>query len=222
MRDAAEQLGVSERRVLEYIDEGRLQAKAVSPSGALRAAYAIRSEELGRFERSWGREGDRRRKHWLDKAEAIEHLAAFGHIDRLAKELAVSEDVARAVVAQRIAQRRRRFGRYRGGRPRQRPAGHHLRWQRLFSELRAELELEYQRDVAIGLEPEGKPTQWRVISAVAQRDWAEHPQDWPRTNYPASARDASSLDPGVARAAADRVATALKRLQNAQTETSDA
>jgi DNA-binding XRE family transcriptional regulator len=73
----------------------------------------------------------------------------------------------------------------------------HHRWASLWIALRAEY-------------PEIDPP--LLIGDVAERDWQENFEDWPRDRYPASGSCGESIDPRYRKAARDRVQKALQKL----------
>src|SRR5262249_27866774 len=153
---------------------GRLAAVRLSVAGALRPAFAVPVPELERFERDWARSDDGRRQHWLRK-EALGHLEAVGRIATLSAQTGLPDAEVRAIAAATLERRRAQLARHRRGRKRAPVTAHHLRWQRRFGEIEAELEAAYARERELGLEPDGRPTRWQILAAVAERDWAEHP-----------------------------------------------
>lgn len=212
---AAERLGVSPHRVHDYITEGWLGAEEVTVAGALRPVFAIRPEELERFEREWARGRDPRREFWFSD-RAIGRLLDLGYREKWAGA-GLSEQDVRGVVGSRIKARRDRRAKLRRGRPRQGIAPHHWRWAELYEQASDELEEAHRIAAEVGLADE-PPGWWQFVGAVAERDWREHPEDWPRSDYPAARGDEHALDPAFEQAARARVSQALKRLQNARTE----
>lgn len=220
-RQAGERLGVGEHRVLDYIGQGWLVAERISFPYALQPSYGIRLDELDRFEREWVRAEGRLgmlRAPWLDPDYVVCRWEAAGWLARYAAEKGLSLAEATAIVRNRVEHRRRNLVRHRSGRKRSdSPPACHLRWLERFPTASEELRLQHTEELELGL-PTAAPTQWQVALAVAEADWREFPEDWPRASYPAARDDPEALASTMARAAANRVQTAVKRLQNAHTE----
>jgi hypothetical protein len=76
-----------------------------------------------------------------------------------------------------------------------RPAeGRHARWRALFTELQGE---------------HNDATTRELYGLVALIDWQTHPEDWPRTRYPANRDGDDFADKHVRNAAADRIRKAI-------------
>jgi excisionase family DNA binding protein len=221
---AAERLVVCERRVVDYIEAGLLKAERVNYPGALKPTYGIAPPELERFEREWARGEDGRREYWLDPDRVAARGNGAGPMKT--RELAHIPDehacaVVRGIVAERAGRRRqRRKGRKKAAAP----SARSQRWSEGFCKTKAERRAEYQQRLELELvEPgEAPPSDWQIAGAVAQADWQDHPEDWPRSAYPPAPHDPDALDRRCEREATDRVWRAIKRLETAPTEITSA
>jgi excisionase family DNA binding protein len=217
--ELAERLGVGERTAWEYIDRGLVPSKLISVEGALRPIRGITDAHAGRFVREWALGGDPRRRFWQNPDAVLARMERTGELTQFAGARGLSLAEARAVVRDRVERRRQLLARRRRGRkPAAGPPRRHIRWLQRFEELGKELRSEHRLREELGLvEGEPVPRDWDVAEAVAEEDWLRHPEAWPREHYPASRHDPQALDRTSSRSAADRVLTAIKRLQNAQT-----
>lgn len=215
---AAERLFVVPRAVQDAIDRGELQAEWVEVSGAAHGGcWGVSEQALTGFIRSRARERRPACESWLRPDSAMRRLERMGRIERLAREKGLTPDEVRQLEIARVGERARLYAlRRRGRHP------HPDRDERWAEHARCTLEeltRDYEQDVELGLaDPADPPSQWLAFRYVASEDWRTHPQDWPRKDYPASSSDPDSLDPGSERSAANRVATAIKRLQIAHTK----
>jgi hypothetical protein len=105
------------------------------------------------------------------------------------------------LAAARAAERRRAHARLRTGKRQPAPNKEHARrWASLFSELAEDLSYD-------------EPTRQEILRQVALQDWQEHPETWPRSDWPPDRKDPESLDRDEYRRAAARIRSALGRLQ---------
>jgi excisionase family DNA binding protein len=220
--EAAARLGVGERRVWTLIARGLLAARMVAYEGQLRPAWGIEERELARFERAWVRgagHDDGRRLLWRNPDRAVAQLERMGVLTRKALREGSSLDDVRTLEHARLAARAKRLtGRGRGRKPSDGPPRHWLVWQAKYDELKLELDAAYLQDpAAFANRP---PSREYICLAVAEWDWLNCPDRWPRDAYPPHRFDEGSLAPRAQSAASDTVRRALdrlKRLQNAGT-----
>lgn len=220
-REVAEREGIGERRVIALIETGHLRAeRIVFPYGS-RPGYGVAPDELERFERERARNGRlaNQLRRWLDADYVVDRYKRHGWLERLVTARGLTMTEAETVIRARVAEKAASLARRRRGRKRaSAPPAAHLRWLAAFPRVRRELEEAYRRDLADGDLAAEAVTDWKAAAALAERDWREHPEDWPRDRYPTAKGDPDALAPPMARPAARRVITALKRLQSAVTE----
>ncbi len=232
--------GVIEHAVHDYISKGWLKTELISVAGCLRPVHGITEAETLRFARWWAKGTDGRRRVWEDAEKVLARRERDGSIARLAGEHGGDVEAARDVLRGRVNRKARYLAARRRGRNKSpAPPERYLRWSdtfRLFheeltlrsrenrravsqltaargltaTEARAELVLD-ERDTA-------DPSAYYVAQAVAELDWQEHPEDWPRDKYPPARGDTQALDSRFASQAAKRVLTGIKRLQTEYTE----
>jgi predicted transcriptional regulator len=176
------------------------------------------------FRRAWVRGGLKalsgRRARWFDPDFVVACYRARGLLRQLVEEKGLSdEEEAGALVRARVKRRRKELLRYAGGHPSGKgPPDYHFEWARALVERLEELEREHEQLVELELaKTDDRPTKWQAALSVAEDDFHAHRDRW--DGYPGSPSDPSSLHPDYARAAADRVRNAVKRLQIARTET---
>jgi excisionase family DNA binding protein len=205
---AAAELGVVERRVIDYIYARRLHAERVGFEGALKPAWGVSPAEVARFRREWARGGDGRREASLRPDVAVRRAESDGRL-RLFRESGLTDEEARLIVRNKADRGARDVRKRRSGR---KPAAAHPRWQTMLDELWDQRWAEYSADLAGGRLHEGDaaPSLVEVRAAVAERDWLEHVEDWPRGQWPASPSDPEAMHPGYAKGAANRIRMGTK------------
>lgn len=214
--EVAAKYGVQPASVLAYVHDGLLMARAVDVGG--QRHYLYERDEVERLRKSWRREGDGRRKQWLDPDHVVKVQRGTGQVARLMERTGLSEVQAEAVIRSDAEERSKLYPAPVGRKKKTEPAEVDVRWEAMFLEIERELEDDHRRAVdrvrELELAIDGPPTRTAIAEVVAERDCVAHPEDWP---FPYLAAD-GSLDPAYAPQAARRVLIRLKRLQIAGTK----
>ncbi len=203
--EVAAKYGVQPASVFAYVHDGLLMARAVDVGG--QRHYLYERDEVERLRKSWRREGDGRRKQCLDPDHVVKVWRARGWLTRFAERREMSEADAEVVVRARVRQRRKLLPPASGRKNATGPSERHLRWKAMLKEAKRELEEDHRLQTELGHD-EPAPTLWDAFKAVAEHDWADHPEDWPRSNYPPARGDPGALHPDWAYEAADKVRNA--------------
>lgn len=215
----ADRLLVVPRVVNGAIERGELQAEWVEVPGVGGAGgcWGITEAAVASFSRRRARDRRPIRESWRNPQSALRRLEGVGRIERLAHDKRLTVDEARQIELARLKERARREALQRRGR---RPSTRKVeRWAEQVSRTLEELRHDHSENMRLGIaHPADAPSHWLACLYGAGEDWRMHPQDWPRTDYPASSSDPHTMDRDFERAAANRVATALKRLQIAHTK----
>ncbi len=187
--------------ILFHVRSGRLAPAEVMSCN--RGAMLFAPQDVERFIRETVRASAHARA-FLDPDRVVRIHDSSGRTKLLADELGVSLDDSRSILRGRAERRRHHLLPHRRGRrPKAGPSTVHQRWAALFEESRAE-------------DDRKQDTDWDIVQAVAELDWQDHPEDWPRSSYPAAHSDPEALDPAFLRPAADRVRNGLKLLVRAR------
>jgi hypothetical protein len=207
---AAERMGLREISfLLVHHYGGNLAGEVRSIRGSDRLMF--RESDLVPYIRGWVTGGDGRRRSWFDPSHALARLEAKGIVADFAARHGLDVQGARAVLRQRVEDRRADLRRQSPGAPRK-------------DALRRRL-AETARRV---FEEELEATEVRLSAADTLRaavilDWEEHPESWPRDRYPAAADTALGMDRGTLRSATDKarklIGDDVKALQTAQIKT---
>ena len=219
--EVAERCGVSRVLVTAYYTDRGLLKGTKHVLGDAPVLLYERSE-VERFVKEWVRNGDGRRRLWLeDPSMYVAHMKATGKLSALAASKGLTDDEAEAILRDRAEKRGVRLRRHRRGRrPAAGPAPHHLEWAELYALLERELREEYEERHELGLLSEGEkpPSNYDIALAVAETDFAQSPERW--AGYASSPSDPQALAPTLAPSARDRVWKAVKPLLFAQKEIS--
>ena len=222
VEEFAREVCVTPDTVRGYIEQGHLPARRVDGPGP--GTWAIDTDPV-EFEREWARSlsTDAKRRSWLNPDHAVKRWRSRGIVAKLAELKGLSEREAEAVLRERVKIRRESLmPRRRGRRPGSGPPEYHLEWETKHRAALAELEEEFclRRETGLLDEGERPPTNWQAALAVAEADFAQHPERW--SNYARAPSDSLALHPDCAQPAANRVLMAIKRLQTAHTVNSAA
>jgi hypothetical protein len=218
--EASARLRLSEGTLRNLVHRRAVPAERI----ALRhgqALLAFAPDALERYQRDAARSLTAPGLAWLDPRKAFNRLRGMGYVDRFKRDRGLTDEEAYDLITGNVLRRRERMLPHRRGRKRaSAPASHHLEWVALFNEISGTLNAAFAERVELGLaEPnETPPTQFEIAAAVAEAHWREHRNDACWRDYPPSPRMRDALHPKFERPAADMVLTAVKRLQNAQTE----
>ncbi len=201
------ELGLSEPVVLKYIASGRLPSERVTAAHGPLLVVPIREAKQLARDRLAPSASSRTKIH-TDPEKAMRWAASAG---------LTAEHVL--AYGERVRDRNKRAKKIRlgtGRRSAQGPSARHIRWRGLFELICEEREADHQERIALEL-PTEPPSDYTIALAVAEHDFREHPEDW--QHYPASAKHPDSLDPRFAKAAANRILSAVKPLQNGYRKT---
>jgi hypothetical protein len=216
---AATTLGVSPSGIDHYIRRGYLAAIVVEDVPG-QAARLVRREDLQRLRAEWRRTPDLKRgairSLWLDPEFYVRVHRARGTIAREAAQRGLPEDEMEAVYRHRAARRATAY-RSRPGRPKgSGPPDYHFEWAEAFQFWMETLHHDFERDSSLISAGDRPPTEADAFLAVAEADFAEHPERW--GGYQHAPGDAAALHPKWAKPAVNRVRKAVKSLQIPDTE----
>jgi len=173
--------------------------------------------EVKRFRREWvlALEGHGRRSMWFNPDHVVAQFRARGYIARLAKS-GLSEREVEEAIRKRVRSRRKHVLPAGGGSPRKTSLlAREKRWADLYEQLAPQLQAEHDERSELGLlDPNEEPN---IYLAMAERDFAQHRDDW--ADYLAAPGDPIALHRDESRRAANRLRKSLKALQILRNET---
>jgi DNA-binding NarL/FixJ family response regulator len=212
--ETAQRMDLRPCRVYHLVREGLLEAQLVDVPRQPRPVWGISDAAIERFEREWMRgdgSGTGYRLQWLTERYVLKQARSRQWIATRAARLGLRPEDVEAIERARVAARSRRLRRHNRGR---KAAAYHAEWARRYREL--ELELIECWEVAVDVLGEAagpRPGSPQIRLQLALGDWSERPDRWPRDGWPADPADPEMLRGDMHAAAADRVRTAMKRLQ---------
>ena len=185
-------VGVQPSAVDHYLRRGYLLAERIDDIPG-QPATLVRREDLERFRRK-PRDGDAngQRRLWLNPDHHVNMYRARGITERDAIYHKLTVEEMEAVYRDRAERKRKVFAARRGRRKGTGPPDYHLEWANEFEYWRAELSRQHEENKQLGL-ADPPPTAHYAYLAVAERDFANHPERWP--DYPHAPGDPGALDP---------------------------
>jgi|SRR5579884_2238770 len=197
--------GVAGSTATRRVRIGRLRAVEVRVYGVTFFQYASADVRDHRREHWELAKHDGRRMAWLDPRHAprLERR----RVERLTLILGTRSAAVGAVRAMAEARRKAYSVTAGGARPTTKPE----RWARLQDRVRPELENERRVQLELGLGDDGPVSDYAVAIAIAEIDCEEHPDDWKQYREWDSEAKVWTLRASLARPAANRVLTALRR-----------
>lgn len=230
---AGEEIGLGAHRVIDLLEAGKLDGERVSYLGAKRPLHGVARASIQLYLRRVGvslaEDADGRRVAPLRPELAIARAERDGNVARLMEQSALTREEAHGVIRGRVKRRRQKLAQHAKGPRPNRPAAHHLRWLEGFDAL-AEERSDHSEKLELGVvdrrdderydEADGWATRsdFDLAKEIAQRDWREHPEDWPRDGYRAAAGDPERMHPRQVPHAGKWVLKTIKRLQKQGTE----
>jgi len=221
---AAEKMGVTASAVDHYLRAGYLSAITIEDIPG-QPTRLVHTAHLERFQRTWiaGAAGKQLalRRNWLDGDFVVRVYEGRGILERRARDHGLTVDQMKAVIRHDAEEKRRLFARQRGRPKGSGRAAYHAEWAVRFSFEKDALVRDFEERESLELLEEGErpPTDSDAYLAVAEADFAEHPERW---DYPHAPGDENALHPQWAAAAVDRVRKGVRRaekaLQTPQTE----
>lgn len=208
-RKAADRMGLREISfLLVHHYGGNLPGELRVIHGTTRLLF--READLVPYIRSWVGGGDGRRRSWFDPAHALTRLENRGVVAKFAADHGLDLSGARAVLRQRVEDRRTDLRRGSTGRPR----NEDLR-QRLIETAAQVFDDEFDATGVVLSPPD-------LLRAAVLLDWEDHPESWPRDRYPAGT-GGHEPDRGTLRSAVEKVrklvGADIKALQMARVKT---
>ena len=208
-RKAADRMGLREISfLLVHHYGGNLPGELREIRGTTRLLF--READLVPYIRSWVSGGDGRRRSWFDPTHALTRLENRGLVAKFAADHGLDLNGARAVLRQRVKDRRADLRRGSPGRPK----NEELR-QRLVETATRVFDDEFDA-TGVALSPSD------LLRAAVLLDWEDHPAWWPRDKYPAGP-EGHEPDRGTLRSAVEKVrklvGADIKALQMARVKT---
>lgn len=195
--EAAEEMHIAVATLLlVHVYGGNLPGHVLTFRGSER--LFLRHSEIRTYKKAWRAMGDGRRRSWEDPDHALARLEGRGLVGLYAEQHELSIRQARALLRVQVEDRHADLGR------RQSPGTPPK------NALRARLEANVDLFLDQAEREDASPSKAELLRQAVDLDWLDHPEDWPRKDYPVARDVALGMDPQVLPAAVDRAKKLLR------------